>query len=497
MEAITDEKRADTLQSDLVGKDDSETDSIQWTEEEEKRLLRKVDILLMPLLILGFFALQLDRGNIGNALTDNFFQDVGITQNQFNVGQQLLSLGIILLEVCSQTTMQPVIMLIRAKIPSNLILYRVGPTLWIGGQIIAWGLVATFQAFQKGLGPYMATRLLLGLCEAGFIPASLFTLTRWYKRDEISKRYSWFFIGNMVAGAITGIIAYGILHMRGVAGLAGWQWLFILEGIFTVLVGIAFLITFPNQVSNPVSLLGYRYFTDREAQILYERVLRDDPSKAQLRQHVTWEELKNVFTTWKLLPHVGFTIVGLAPASAFGSYAPSLVVGFGFKPLESNALVSIGSWLLLVMNLLWGWASDKMKVRGPMVFLGFVLGLAFNIGMLVLVDSTNSNLKFAMLTLSLAFSWPWHPVNGSWLSLNAKTPGERSITLAIHIMAANCSGIVGKQLFRSEDAPHYPRGFTVIVALTAVGVLLSAVANLQYYFCNGRKLARSGLKYTY
>ncbi|KAK0730865.1 hypothetical protein B0H67DRAFT_563129 [Lasiosphaeris hirsuta] len=102
----------------------------------------------MPLLVLGFFALQMDRGNVGNALTDFFLQEVGITQNQFNIGQLLLSLGIVLLEI-----------------PSNLMLYRLGPTLWIGPQIIAWGFIATFQTFQKGkgLGAFLSTRLLLGL----------------------------------------------------------------------------------------------------------------------------------------------------------------------------------------------------------------------------------------------------------------------------------------------------------------------------------------------
>ncbi|KAH7123254.1 major facilitator superfamily domain-containing protein [Dactylonectria estremocensis] len=473
---FSDEKQEDALQSNLVGSE-VDDDSIQWTEEEEQKLVRKVDLLVMPLLILGFFALQLDRGNIGNALTDNFFVEVGITQNQYNVGQQLLSLGIILLEI-----------------PSNLVLYRVGPTLWIGGQIIAWGLVATFQAFQKGLGPYMATRLLLGLCEAGFIPASLYTMTRWYKRSETSKRFSWFFIGNMGASAMTGIIAYG---MQGVAGLSGWQWLFILEGIFTLLVGIAFLLTFPNNVSNPVSLLRYQYFTERETQILSLRVLRDDPSKAQVGQNVTSAELISALTNWRLIPHVGFTMLGISPGSAFGSYAPSLVNSFGFGRLESNALVSIGSWGLLFLNLLWGWASDKMNVRGPMVTLGLLFGLGFNIGNRILVHSENGDARFALLILSIAFSLPWHAVNGAWLSLNAKTPGERSVTLAIHIMAANCSGLIGKQLFRSEDAPLYPKGFTIIVGITAAAVVLSMIANLQYYLGNGRKLARSGLKWSY
>ena len=141
-------------------------------------------------------------------------EDVGITQGQFNVGQQLLSLGIVLWEI-----------------PSNMILYRIGPSIWLSIQIFAWGLVATFQAFQHGLGPYLATRFLLGTCEAGFIPGGFYTITRWYKRDESSKRFSIFFLGNMLVQALGGDIAYGILHMRGVAGLGGWQWLFIVRSV--------------------------------------------------------------------------------------------------------------------------------------------------------------------------------------------------------------------------------------------------------------------------
>ncbi|KAK6207606.1 alternative sulfate transporter [Colletotrichum tabaci] len=477
--AAVDEKHVKALAESPGSQTDGDHPEIDWSPEEEQRLVRKVDFLIMPLLILAFFALQLDRGNIGNALTDYFLRDVGITQNQFNVGQQLLSAGIVILEI-----------------PSNLILYRIGPTLWIGGQIVAWGLVATFQAFQKGLGPFMATRLLLGLCEAGFIPAALFTMTRWYKKDETSKRFSWFFIGNMLAAACSGLIAYGILHMRGVAGLAGWQWLFLLEGIFTVLVGIAFFLCFPNQVNNPVSLTGIRYFTEREAEILYKRIMIDDPSKAHAKRSVSWPELRSALTNWRLIPHVIFTICGLAPSSTLGSYAPSLVNSMGFERLQSNAMVSIGSWLLLPINLLWGFTADKTGVRGPWVFLGLFIFWGFNLGNMLLIDA-DRNKRFAMLTLSTAFSFPWHPVNGAWVSANAKSAGERSITMAILIMAANCSGIVGKQLFREEDAPKYRKGWTIITGLTTAAVACSIWANVQYYILNKRRLSRTGLSYQY
>ena len=147
----------------------------------------------MPLLTLVFFALNLDRGNIGNALTDNFLKDVGITQFQYNIGQQLLSAGIVILEI-----------------PSNLLLYRFGPRTWISGQIFAWGLVATFQAFQKGLGAYLSTRLLLGLCEAGFIPGGLYVLSTYYKKEETGRRFAIYFFGNNLATACAGLLAYGM-----------------------------------------------------------------------------------------------------------------------------------------------------------------------------------------------------------------------------------------------------------------------------------------------
>lgn len=139
-------------------------DVLAYTVAEERATRRKLDFVVMPLLFLGFYVFQvrfatdhadtkLERGNISNALTDGFLRDVGITQDQFNTGQSLLYLGIILLEI-----------------PSNWCLQIVGPQIWISFQVLAFGLVATLQAFQKGYGGYLATRIMLGVTECGYIP---------------------------------------------------------------------------------------------------------------------------------------------------------------------------------------------------------------------------------------------------------------------------------------------------------------------------------------
>lgn len=110
-------------------------------------------MILIPILALAFFGLQIDRGNISAALTSTITKDLNVTTNQINIGTQLLSAGIVITEI-----------------PSNIILQRLGPQVWLSAQLVAWGLVGTFQAFVKTYPAYLATRLLLGLLEGGFIP---------------------------------------------------------------------------------------------------------------------------------------------------------------------------------------------------------------------------------------------------------------------------------------------------------------------------------------
>jgi MFS family permease len=214
---------------------------------------------------------ELDRGNISNAITDNMMRDVGITQNQFNVGQQMLSLGIVLFEI-----------------PSNMILYRVGPGRWLTLQLFLFGTVSTFQAFQSDYGSFIATRFLLGITESGFIPGGLWTLSTWYTRRETAKRVMFFYFGNQFGQASSKLLAYGILHMRGVGGKPGWFWLFVIMGLFTIFSGCILGLCLPDSFKNPRStfLPTVSWFSDRELHILKTRVLLDDPMKGKKKSHI-------------------------------------------------------------------------------------------------------------------------------------------------------------------------------------------------------------------
>lgn len=243
----------------------------------------------MPLLVLGFFCLreyrtsaantssiltkstELDRGNIANAITDSMMEDVGITQFQFNIGQQLLYAGIVLFEV-----------------PSNMILYKVGPGKWLSFQLFLFGLVSTFQAFQTNYAGYLTTRFLLGAAESGYIPGGLWTVSTWYTKKETAKRIMVFSIGSQLGQASAKLIAYGILHMRGVAGYPGWFWLFVLMGAFTVACGVLLGFCLPDSLFRPQGwfLPNHSFFSPREIHILRTRVLVDDPQKNWKRKSI-------------------------------------------------------------------------------------------------------------------------------------------------------------------------------------------------------------------
>ncbi|SCO35396.1 related to nicotinamide mononucleotide permease [Fusarium fujikuroi] len=450
--------------------------SIDWSETEERALVRKLDLLIMPLLIAGFFVLQLDRGNIGNALTDFFLPEVGITQFQFNIGNQLLSLGIVLLEL-----------------PSNLVLYRLGPQKWISCQILCWGLVATFQAFikGKGVGAYYATRLLLGLLEAGFIPAGLYTLTQWYKRNETSRRFTAFFLGNMIASAASGLIAYGILQMRGISGLSGWQWMFLLEGIITILIGVIFAFLMPNSPANPSNIFGHLYFTPREIHILTNRVIIDNPTQGSKHKYVKWIDIKSAFSRWCIYPQLTVSFCCIAIISPLGTYQPSIIASYGYDRLQANALSSVGGWIVIVLNLSFGWIADKTQRRGLLVLLATILSFAFCLATRQLTTSTNRDLKYGILTCTTLWGSAAQPLNGSWLAVNIRNPAERSITMALLIMTANAAGLAGAQIFQAHDAPFYRTGFTVILTLASIALVFAIVSNTQYLWLNKKLVAKA------
>ncbi|ETN39145.1 uncharacterized protein HMPREF1541_05368 [Cyphellophora europaea CBS 101466] len=438
-------------------------------------LCDRLDFWLLPLLVVGFFVLQLDRSNIGNALSGTIAEDLGVSKDDINAGNQLQIAAIVAFEI-----------------PSNLVLQRVGPSRWISFLCVAWGLVATFQAFCSGKASFHATRFLLGMFEAGYIPGCQYVLASFYKRKELATRTAVFYVGNYFAAGTGSLMAAGILDMHGKHGLSGWQWLFLIEGCITMAVAVTFILILPESPARTVGLARISRlnpFKPHENHILQQRIFLDDPYKEASGNKITLAAVAKALADVRLWGHLAINVLSLAPKGGLQLYSPSIIKSLGFSTSRANALNSVSNYGVIVLSLLVSWASDRTQIRGlwclaagsySLIFAGVLWGLPL---------SADKWKKYAILTVLNSGNAVSQGLNDAWLSSNCRTPQQRSIGLALAVMGSNLGGLAGQQLFRSSDAPHYTNGFLAIVCLYSAA-LLAVTALMAFYWHGNRQLAR-------
>jgi len=197
--------------------------AISSAPDIERRVFAKIGWRLMPILILAYIFNYLDRNNVGFAgLTMN--QAIGLSATEFGFGAGVFFVGYCLLEI-----------------PSNIALYHVGARRWLSRIMISWGLMSAATALATGPNSFYALRLLLGAAEAGFFPGVAFYLGTWFPARYRTRMIAWFMVAIPVSSVIGGPISGWLLTMDGTLGIAGWQWMFILEGLPVVLIGISLL----------------------------------------------------------------------------------------------------------------------------------------------------------------------------------------------------------------------------------------------------------------
>ena len=192
-----------------------------YTPEQRKRTMRKVDLRLIPMLATMYLISHLDRSNIGNTRIEGIEADLGMSGVQWNVVLSLFFVPYVLFEV-----------------PSNILLRRFNrPSVYMGILITAWGVIMTLHGVVRDFGGLLAVRIFLGVFEAGFFPGAIYLCTFWYMPRDLASRVSWFYCASSLSGAFSGLLAAAIAKMDGVGGYDGWRWIFLIEGIVTVILG--------------------------------------------------------------------------------------------------------------------------------------------------------------------------------------------------------------------------------------------------------------------
>ncbi|KAJ7640956.1 major facilitator superfamily domain-containing protein, partial [Roridomyces roridus] len=437
----------------------------RWTWREEKRLVRKIDLRIMVWAALMFFALDLDRTNLSQANTDNFLGDLGLTTDDFNLGNTLFRLSFLI-----------------AELPSQLVSKRVGPDNWIPFQMICWSTVAFSQFWIKGRASFLATRFLLGFLQGGFIPDVVLYLSYYYTKKELPIRLAYFWVSNYASHIFSAFLATGILKMRGVHGKAGWRYLFLLEGCLTLAIGLGSCVMMPpgpTQTKHKY-LRPNGWFDEREETIMVNRVLRDDPSKSDMhnREGLSPMKIFQALKDWRLWPLYCLGLVHMIPTGPPQVYLTLSLKNLGFTTTQSNLLVIPSTVLGLLMLLFTAYLSEIINSRVVATIILQIWALPLLIALYTFNKSTSQWVYYAVITLVTGFPYV-HPIQVAWASRNSYSVRTRTVSASCYNMFVQAGAIVYANIYRTDDKPSSSkrsfldkRGNKALIGICSMNIVL-------------------------
>ncbi|WWD06514.1 hypothetical protein V865_004605 [Kwoniella europaea PYCC6329] len=443
-----------------------------YTPEEEKRAVRKVDFLVLPFIVLCFLMLQFDRTNLGNAQTDTILKDINITTANVNIGQTLFTLGFVLFEL-----------------PSNIIAKAIGPHRWVPVIIFIWGLLTLCQAFLKNKGGFYATRFLIASGEAGFIPGMAWYITRFYQNGELSLRLAIFWAANSVAGMVSGPLALGILNgLNHTHGWHGWQWLFLIEGAMTMFVAILAVFYLPATPTEGGRSLGFPILNRRDAEVLSARLLADDPKKAIVHgERIKIVDIKDTFLDWRLYGHCIAAFLSSVILTPINTYGPSVIKSLGYAGFTANGMAAPASAIGLVFSVSLAWSSDRTKERGIHIFVAMALSCAGCLWLALAPDGVGKRVLYGGYLMTAGTMGCGQAINASWLSSRFEER-KRPIALAAYVAFIQMAGFAGSNVFKPKDAPRYKHGLIICGACAIAGGVVMLVWKALYAWDDRRNL---------
>lgn len=442
---------------------------IEYTAAEERALIWKQDLTIIPLSAGIYFLCFLDRSNIGNARilnssTRNDMQtEIGATQYQFNIALMIFLIAYAVFEV-----------------PSNILLKKLRPSRWLAFLMFSWGAITIGLGGVHNFAATAAVRFLLGMFEAGLFPGLVYYLTFWYKSDERSVRIALILASATLAGAFGGAIAFGIGHMNGALGLSAWRWLFIIEGVPSCVSAFAVVFLLPDYPNE--------YLKGRDRDIAEAR-LRVEGSKSH-HSSMTLTDAKSTLTDWRLYAHYAIYFGVSVPFSSLSLFSPSITAGLGFMDLKAQLMTVPPYAVAYVVQILGAWSADHFNARGLHTAAFAIIGaVGFMASALLPPDAYVP--RYGCLIVAAAGSFSCVPPLLGWITSNVYATASIGLAVALNVgLGAGMGQIPGVWVFKSEESKAgFPTGHWVnagMLFFVAVGCVCLRV----FYGLKNRQLLR-------
>ncbi|RDW84312.1 MFS allantoate transporter-like protein [Coleophoma cylindrospora] len=438
-----------------------EGESLEMTPEMEKKLLRKIDWNLMPMLCVVYGLNYLDKTTLSYASIMGIKTAIDLKGTNYQWLGSMFYIGYLFWEY-----------------PTNRLLQRLPLAKYSSACIILWGLTLCCMAATKNFAGAVAVRFLLGVFEAAVSPGFALFTSQWYTRAEQGLRVGIWFSFNGFAQILGGLVAYGIavgVEKHG-AAIASWKIIFIAIGLLTAAIGCLFLYFMPD------NQLNARFLTPLERLMAVERIRKNQQGVGN--KHFKWYQLKEALLdpmTWAIF---FYALVADIPNGGISNFFSQLIVSFGYTANESLLYGTPGGAVEVVALIACGYLGDKLNNRILVSMSGLIISI---IGMLLIVclPLSNNSGRLAGYYLTQASPTPFVALL-SLIASNVAGYTKKTTVAAVYLMGYCVGNIIGPQTFRPQDAPRYkPAEITIIVCWAACLVDLAFI--YWYYRYQNKK----------
>ncbi|GAA5856467.1 hypothetical protein JCM8547_008756 [Rhodosporidiobolus lusitaniae] len=442
------------------------------SQKEERKLVRKLDVLIIPLAVLLYLAAYLDRGALGNSKL------LGLESTVLHNSDTGYSVAL----TCFYITY------ILLSIPGTLLAKAIDPSTSIAAGAFIWSVAASAQAGVHNQAGLYVCRLFIGVGEALFGQAMALYFTYWYRKNEIAKRIGLFISAGSLAGAFSGIIAYGVARIPSPA-LDAWRVLFLIEGLPSILLAIVVFLFLPSRPNKS------RYLNEDERTIACTR-LNADSLGTESGMGIDWRAVRYTLTDWKTyVISIAYSAMNLTLGSVSG-FLPQIVKDLGYSNADAQ-LYTVPPYAVALGTMLFMTAiSDKYRTRGIPAMIVFAIGIT-GWSILLGVDPvgvTEGGLRaryFACCCLASA-GYSNIPIIMAWVSNNSGCETQRAVGLGSLNAIGQCLSILAAFLFPKPEGPRYRKGATVNIAFQCLGLVIALSMTLYYRWENARRDRKEG-----
>ncbi|KAL6710771.1 hypothetical protein ACN47E_007828 [Coniothyrium glycines] len=428
-------------------------------EAKEKKIVRTLDMTLLPQLWILYMFNYLNRTNIAQArLDDDFEETLQLGETDYSTAVALLTVGYML-----------------AQLPSNMLITRVRPALYLPLCAILWSGVSAATAGVTSPGQLFAVQFVLGIIEAPLFPGAVYLMSCWYTRRELALRTALLYSGLVLAQAFSGLIAAGVFSgMSGASGIAGWQWLFILEAALSALFALTAFFILPNY---PHSKNGSAMWsmTEDMRRIAVARIQADRVEAST--DSTVWQGLKLALIDVKTYLFIFMNIV-MTSSYGFNNFFPTMVRGFGMGDSTIALVLTAPPYILgTIVSFGVAWSSDRKKERGYHIMTNNCIAV---IGFVISVTTLNTAARYTAAFLYTSGSFSANALVYTWaVSSLGQTPEKRAAGGAIVNICGHLGNVMSPFFFPDSHAPRYT--MAMILQIVFAGLTAATAFTTKTY----------------